>query len=344
MKRLALLISAFMFCVPAFAGGATDHDTPDEKFAPNQVEVHLRDGSMLLGEISGVDALSLKTPYGTLNFPLNHVLRVRAGFRLAKQDETDILALIKDLDSDEFNVRGQAQKRLEERGAAAASVLRDVKGKVSAEARSRIDAILKRIGDNNPKLVLDDSIKSDEFEATGTLQFETVTVKSHIGDVKVKLEDLDSIRFLANGSDKSLTLDASTGMDDWFDTGVDSTPGEKISVTCTGTVNLFGNLQTGPEGTTNWGNRPFLTGAVVGKLGDTGKPFLIGATKQWATPNKLRLYVKIFCAENTANNNTNQSTGEFKVRVATGVWSDETATSGDATGTPNHQARLRARR
>ena len=340
MKRVALLISAALLSVPVFAGGADEHDASKEKFASNQVEVRLRDGSVLLGELAGSDSLALKTTYGTLTFPLNHILRVRAGFRLPKQDETEILAAIKDLDSDEFNIRGAAQKKLEERGASAASVLRDAKAKASAEARSRIDAILKRIADNNPKLTLDDSIKSDEFEATGTLQFDALTVKSHIGDVKVKLEDLETVRFLANGSDKTITLEIGAALSDWIDTGVDTSPGEKLSFTCTGSVNLFGNYQTTPDGNTNWGNRPFLTGAIIGKLGDNGKPFLIGSAKQWTTANRQRIFVKVFCADNAMNNNNNPSTGEFKVRVATGIWSEDVAATGDEAGT-NLVQRLR---
>jgi hypothetical protein len=341
MKRLALALFGLIFCATLPAGDADERASIHEKLTANQVELHLRDGSVLLGELSGVDAIALKTSYGTLSFPLTHILRVRAGFRLSKQDETDILAAIKDLDSDDFNVRGLAQRRLEERGAPAAAVLRDAKGKATPEVRNRVEAIMKKIAENNPRLVLDDIIKSDEFEATGTLQFESLTVKSHIGDVKVKLEDMEALRFLANGTDKSLTLEASAGLDAWVDTGIDSTSNEKISVICTGNVTMFNNYQTTPDGNTNWGNRPFLAGAVVGKLGESGKPFLIGAAKQFVPANRQRLFVKIFCPENVISGNSNPSTGEFRVRIATGVWADDAVSGDDGDGGTAHHLRLK---
>jgi hypothetical protein len=331
MKRLALTLFGFTFCAMLLAGDADERGASGahEKAAINQVEVRLRDGSVLHGDLTGVDTIALKTTYGTLNFPLSHILRIRAGFRLSKQDETDILGAIKELDSDDFNVRGLAQRRLEERGAPAAAVLRDAKAKATPEVRNRVESILKKIAENNPKLVLDDIIKSDEFEATGSLQFDSLTIKSHIGDVKVKLEDMESMRFLANGADKSLSLEASAGLDNWVDTGIDSTPNEKVSIFCSGSVNLFNNYQTTPDGNTNWGNRPFLAGAVVGKFGENGKPFLIGAAKQLVAANRQRLFVKIFCPENVVSSNSNPSSGEFRVRIATGIWADDATAADD---------------
>jgi len=293
------------------------------QYGPNDIEIRLRDGSLLRGEISSTAPIELKTAYGNLTFPLSRILRIKTGFRLAKEKEGEIRTAIKELDSDDFTTRGQAQHALEEFGAQAVDILKDARTKASAEARSRIEAILKKVSGTSVHLSTDDLVKSDEFEAAGTLQFDVFNIHCHIGDLKVKLEDLESVRWLGAGATKLVVVEARASLADWFDTGVDAIYGEKMSVAAAGGINLFGNNAITPEGSNSWGAAPFQTGAVIGKLGANGKPFLIGEGKQWTPENHDRLYVKIFCAENLLNNNNNPSSGEFNLHVATGVWAEE---------------------
>ena len=327
MKRLALLVA---IAAAIHAGHSAHAADPASKggagFGPNDVEVRLRDGSIVRGEIAGSDTIALKTPYGVLTFPLSRIVRIKAGYRLAKQKEAELLAALKDLDSDDFGTRGQAQRTLEELGAQALDALRDARNKASAEARSRIDAVLKKIMAAAPKLSTDDLVKSDEFEAAGTLQFDALLVKSRIGELKVKLEDIEAVRWLANGVVKSMPIEARAGLEDWIDTGVDAIAGDRFAIAVSGSLTLFGqNTVSPPEGTNNWGQQPFQTGAVIGKLGAAGKPFLIGPGKQWAPDSNERLYVKIFASENAMNNNNNPSQGEYKIKLATGIWAEEMA-------------------
>ena len=292
-------------------------------FGPGDVEVRLRDGSIVRGEIGGADSIALKTPYGVLTFPLNRILRIKAGFRLAKEKEVGIRSAIAELDNDDFAVRAKAQHTLEELGAQAAELLTQARMKVSAEARSRIDAILKKIGAAGQTLPTEDIVKTDEFEAAGALQFDVLTVKSRIGDLQVKLEDVEAVRWLAVGANKSLALPAHPAIEDWIDSGIDALPGEKMALSVSGSVNLFGNTLCTPDGVNSWGTAPFQTGAVIGKFGGKGKPFLVGAGKQWIPDERARLFVKIYCSENALNSNNGHSDGEFKMQLATGVWAEE---------------------
>ncbi len=287
------------------------------KYGPADVEVQLRDGSMLRGELSGITAFALKTPYGLLNIPLNRVVHFQMGVHIPPQNTTEVPAALKDLDSDDFNTRTRAQQKLEAIGLAALAALRAAKPGASAEARTRIDALLTKISAKSAKTSENDSILTDEFEALGQLQQTTLSLQSCLGPLQIKFEDVNRIRWLAKGDSASLSLDVSTALEDWIDTGIDSIPGEKMAVCATGTIKVYGNTTITPEGTTNWNSRPFKVGAVIGKLGVNNKPFLIGPGKQWSTDGKERLYLKIHCNDDILNNDNRNTSGAYSVQIGT---------------------------
>jgi hypothetical protein len=285
------------------------------------VEVRLRDGSLVIGQLTNANAVELKTAYGTLSFPLANIVAILPALRPSKENDTEIVAAIKNLDNDDFNTRGRAQASLEEFGARATFSLREAREKASVEARTRIDLLLKKIAAQNPKLAETDTVKSTEFEAVGKLQFDALGVKNRIGEFKVKLEDIQSIQWLCHGAAKGVVLDCSTALDEWIDSGIDAVPGEKIVITSSGTITLFGNNQSTPDGSPNFNNgRGFLVGAVVGRIGSSKKPFTIGSSKSWVPQTRGRLYLKIYCPEEILNNNSsNPSTGSYTVRLSSGV-------------------------
>ncbi|MCY3024331.1 MAG: hypothetical protein NTW87_35590, partial [Planctomycetota bacterium] len=49
------------------------------RYGPRDVEVRLQDGSVIRGEIQGVEAVALKTDYGLLNFPVTRILHINRG-------------------------------------------------------------------------------------------------------------------------------------------------------------------------------------------------------------------------------------------------------------------------
>jgi len=325
MNRLLTVLLAFAFahCCEAVRCDEADGDATRSKYGATDVEIRLRDGSTVRGEITSPESLTLKTAYGTLNIPVTRVVSLRAGLRVSTVEDTEITAAIKDLDSDEYNVRGQAQKKLESLASRAAPALRQARDKASPEARTRIDALLKKSSGAETKPNADDSVKSDEFEAAGKLEIETLTVKNRIGDLKVKLADIDSVRWLARGSAKNITLEGQAALEDWVDTGMESNPGDKIVVSCSGTINLFGQYESTPTGCNNYGGaRSFLVGAVIGRVGLSGKPFLIGNAKTWVPQVRGRLFLKIYCMDNLLNNGSNPTTGSYTARVSSGYLAD----------------------
>ncbi len=169
----------------------------------------LQDGSLFRGEIKELDSVVLKTAYGTLTIPINEMLRIDRGERLSEKDSKDIAETIKDLDNDEFAKRSAAQYKLETLPPAASEMIKAARDTASPETKNRIDGVLKKLAakNMNKKIQSEDSVRTVRFEATGTLQFESVKIKSRVGDLAVKLEDLQSVRWLNRGEQKMSVLE-----------------------------------------------------------------------------------------------------------------------------------------
>jgi hypothetical protein len=177
-------------------------------------------------------------------------------------------------------------------------------------------------------LQTEDLVRTVRFEAAGALQFDDLKLKSRVGELAIKLEDLQGIRWLNRGEIKSLVLDPNTNLGEWVDTGIDVTPSDKVAVMVTGTINPYNNMEIGPAGTDNWGNAgQFMMGAVVGKIGQNGEQFLVGTGKVWTGESKDRLYLKIHWNHGRVGRSSERSKGQFNIKVATGSWTEEIDTS-----------------
>lgn len=321
MRLLASVVVCAGICGLARAG-----DDAALPYKASDVEVRMRDGSVVRGEIRGAETLALKTAYGVLAFPVQEIVSVRPAERIAAKDVQEIEAIAKALDHDDFAQRSEAQRKLESFGSAAVEPLKVARQNASAEGRNRIDAIIKKILSSAvSKPLADDLIRTGDCRALGTLQAEALALSNKLGNLSIKFEDIESVRWLCKGQGKTLELAADAAVRGWIDTGVETTPGEKIVVLCSGAINLFnsGNV-SGPAGTPNWSNcgAAFLVGSVIGRLGQDGKPFVIGGIKQWVPNTRERLYLKIYCTDD-ALQNQQPCTGQYKVRLGTGSWADE---------------------
>jgi hypothetical protein len=85
------------------------------------------------------------------------------------------------------------------------------------------------------------------------------------------------------------TTSVDTRITDWIPSGITVTKGKALQITASGTVNIFNNasgFSTGPTGTSvpsaptckTSGGESFLYGALLGKIGKNGTPFLIGSS------------------------------------------------------------------
>ncbi len=113
----------------------------------------------------------------------------------------------------------------------------------------------------------------------------------------------------------------------WSDTGVELERGEMFSVLASGTID-FGSSDTGPEG---YGPNDYDQynvvpctdhAALVGRIGQDGEPFFLGAEAVSVATEAGRLYL------GPNDSNTGDNSGAYAVRLTTDVAHDVTGESG----------------
>ena len=303
-----------------------------ESFAPHDVEVRLKDGSALRGELKNTEPIVLKTSFGELKFPLDDIFQITHASPSAAADGERVAAALKDFKADNAEKQRAAEATLEDAGGASVDPLFELRGSAGPELKARIDTLLKKVIGKTaaPAPAAQDSVRSAKFEARGVLRLDAVKLSGRLGELTIKLADIDGIRWLSHGATKTLELDAESGVHDWLDTGIDANQGESITAHATGHATLFGSIHCGPSGV-NGDAQPFPVGALVGRIGADGEPFQIGDSKTWKPDATGRLQLKIFVADDFLQNNQGHSTGRYSIRIATGPWSEE---SGAAPAAP----------
>jgi hypothetical protein len=291
---------------------------PRNKFGKHDVELRLRDGSVIRGQLKGLDQVSLKTSFGTLKIPLEDLRTI--SHTAARSESKAISEAIAQLKGKASSSDKSAEQILEQQGVAAVDALFDARSGATAEVKIRIDALLKRILQASESIqVTGDIVKAAKFEARGTLQLESIQLNSKLGELTVKLSDLETIRWLSAGDSRMIELDAIAAMKDWVDTGMDLVHGQSVSFKCTGTANLLGSYNSTANGNPQWNNNgQFLIGCVIGKLGPDGDPFRIGEENSFKAETSSRLYVKIFCSDDVFQSTGRRSSGHYTLSISSG--------------------------
>ena len=293
-----------------------------KRYGPRDVEIRLRDGSRIRGEITGIEMLTVHTEYGDLKVPVSDLRRLARGDRLTAEEIRGIEVVLKELDSDEYEKRQVAQRNLEAFGMRVFDLLTQALSNASAERRTRLQSMLKKIlekGGRRPPV--QDVVRTQRADIRGYLEVQKFPVKTRFGTLEVVFDELDSIRWLAYGELREETVEALAGSLDWIDTGMQAFEGEEVSMRASGQISISG-IQATPAGTSNnWGNtQPHLVGTLLAKIGSDGKPFVVGEGVKTVASANERIYLKIFVLPNMINRNQSGNySGGYKVTLATGV-------------------------
>jgi hypothetical protein len=287
------------------------------KFGPRDVEIALRDGSRVRGEISGFESVSLKTRYGTLSIPLSEIHDIVHGKR--SSDKNAISAALKDLAGSDAAASAKAAKSLQDMGSAVVEMLFDARAKADSPVRERIDAVLKNVlATAEHAKDSRDFLRAAKFTGSGTIDLGEFNLSSKFGDLKLHFDRVESIRWLASGGESTINLDAVEGLRDWTDSGMEVLTGDAVQMSASGKIRVF-SYDVTPVGSNNINNsQPFLGGALIGRFGEDGEPFMIGAEKRLSAPASGKLYLRIFlCDELLPRAEVHQATGAFTVRIST---------------------------
>ena len=305
---------------PEVAAVSTPGLSKKEKLSPQAVEVRLKDGSSLRGVLKSGEPIALKTTFGVLKFPMAEIMQVSHGDGNTPLSEKELAATLADFKGADADKRAAAEQRFLDAGKDSLDPLFTLRSSAGADLKPRVDDLLKRIYVQSADTVdVRDTVRATQFEAAGTLELQTLTMSSKLGDLSLKLSDVSSIRWIAHGDTQAMDLEATIAVREWIDTGIDAIMGEQMTVNCGGTATLF-NTNINPNGIGNQDNQAFPFGSVIGKLGPDGEPFLIGDEKNWKPDSNQRLFIRIYASDEVLqnNSNTNRDRGHYSVRIACG--------------------------
>ncbi|HET6575009.1 MAG TPA: hypothetical protein VFG68_15490 [Fimbriiglobus sp.] len=281
-------------------------------------------------------ALTVSTKYGKLTIPLADVVRLEVGFRFPEGVEAQVEQAIGALGSPSFRAREDAEAALFKLAEYAVPALRRAAKNTDPEVSRRAGSLLKRLTEKLPeeKLTLKDYDLVETAEATVRGRVETVAVKVRnlvLGETSLKLADLRSLRSTAAVGNEFTVEGRYARSNDWnwYDTGLDVTTDQPLEITAEGTVDLSpqqgGQITSGPGGNPTHGNTMFrspngggmqvVPGALYGRIGPNGSPFLVGTSHKASRPSASgRLYMKI----GSSNWGGVDPTGGYKVKVRVG--------------------------
>jgi hypothetical protein len=302
----------------SLAQGQGKKDVP----RPYLAEVRFGDGSLVRMTILQ-DNLEVMTKYGKLTIPLREIRRVDFGLHLPEGVSQQIDQSIKQLGSETYKERDEAVKHLVHYGPLAYPFLQRASRNPDPEVSQRATGVIKRITDKtapeNLRIKEEDHIQTVEFPITGRILHPIIKAHStHFGELSLKLSDLRTLFVRGTSGDSELVVDAArhgSAPEQWLDTGVVVDPSQRLIVVGEGQVDLWpqgpGQYMTGPKGYSTAGKGGnFMAGALIAKIGESGKAFLIGERYEGAPTEEGKVYLQI-----VPSPWNNASSGSFRVRI-----------------------------
>jgi hypothetical protein len=260
---------------------------------PQPPMFYMRDGTRLAG-YPDVLEVNVLTAYGKLLIPISEVQRIRLSTVQRKEVGDRLQKLIEQLGSEEFDLREEAMEEIRKLGAPASEALRAALESTDEEVKSRAEKLLGEIGEEEeddgeedvhlvPLKGEEDEVVTGQFVVMGKVEEASFAVKTRYGRLEFKREDILSVVFiepLVNRKKFEVPGNTLAGRNQWVDTKVELKKGQSFVVVAKGMITLenFGDVTCGPEGTTNAPSvmNNFPAGALVAKVGDSGTPFVAG--------------------------------------------------------------------
>jgi hypothetical protein len=291
---------------------------------PKIAEVRFADGSIVRMRLLQ-ERLEVMTRYGQLSIPVADIRRIEFGLHMPGSLGTQINSSIKLLGSEVYRDREGATKDLLQAGHWACPSLQKASKSNDAETAQRARQLLKQITDKvSPDLLRvkeDDVIHAAEFTVVGRVLSPTLKARSpHFGEVALKLCELRALHIRQQCNHGELFVDAAKygcEPNQWLDTAVIVDPSMHVVLVATGQVDLWpqtpAQYVASPKGYNAVGKGgPFMAGSLVGRIGETGKPFLVGERFEAPVGEEGKLYLHIVPSPWNS-----PSIGSFHVRIHT---------------------------
>jgi hypothetical protein len=251
--------------------------------------------------------LEVLTRYGKLVVPTSDIRRIEFGLHMPEDMARKVDEAMKDLESNDFQTRETAGKRLIALGRYSYPTLVKASKGSNLETSRRIQDLIKEMRKKYPayqlKIRTEDTIYTREFAVVGNLSSPALKVKSdHFGQATVTLSDLRSAATAtAASAEVEVVVDAAKyGVNNaWLETEFTVEGEGRLKITASGTVDIFpqggGQYVCGPEGSDQLGQRgQHIPGQLLGRIGENGPVFLIGANYEGTPQQEGKLYLHIW--------------------------------------------------
>jgi len=291
---------------------------------PSLAEVRFGDGSVVRMTLMQ-DNMEVLTKYGKLTVPLSDIRRVEFGLHVPPEVNQQINQSIKRLASDVYKERDTASKDLVQVGHFAYPFLQKASRSGDQEVAYRVVSVIKQISERVPQELLrlreEDVIHTTEFAIIGRITSQSLKAHSpHFGEVSLKLSELRTMHMRNSGVKQELVVDAAkygSSLDQWLDSGIAVDGQQRITITSEGQVDLWpqgpGQYLAAPKGYNTAGKGgQFMAGALIGRIGENGKAFLIGERYDGTFTEEGKLYLLI-----VPSPWNNASVGNYRVRIQT---------------------------
>ncbi|MFL5339319.1 MAG: hypothetical protein ACJ8F7_04050 [Gemmataceae bacterium] len=300
-RRLPYLLVALLPLLPSAA-----QEKAAQPADANLFEVHFNDGSVVK-MILLQESLDVTTRFGKLTVPMKDLRRIDFGLRYPDGVYLKIQDAIGLLNNPDFKKREAAQAELlgyrELAYPLVAQATRNTNAETARRARAILDELRGRVPEERLAAKAHDTIQTTDFPINGRIEVTTLKARSPLfGDATLKLTEIRSIRSLAAGGETNLTLDAASyGLvqESWCETDVEAS-GQVLNIVAEGRIDLYpfggerGMYPATPDGSRP-GGQPTVhpSGALLGKIGAAGRPFVVGTRFIGVPPGEGKLYLRI---------------------------------------------------
>lgn len=300
---------------------------PSKKAAPPDIaEVRMEDGSIIRVTLPQ-SSVEVETKYGKLIVPLRDVRRIDFGLRVPPDVAKNIEGAIRNLGSDVHKEREAAERVLLKAGYRAYQPLKELlkKAPPHLEVERRAEAVLKKIEGKVPpelrELKAHDVVHAASFPIVGRVIGKNMEVHStHLGKIVLEFSDVRRLDVRTADSEREFTIDAAkhgSAPDQWLDSGITVDPSVRVVIRSEGQVDLWpqgpGQYLASPKGYTTAGRGgQFQAGALIARIGESGKAFHVGERFEGTPTEEGRLYFHI-----VPSPWNNASTGGFTVHIRT---------------------------
>lgn len=312
------------------ADGEEITDLPRSKVEvkPNEIRLHLNDGSVVTGELA-VSELLVTTEFGPLTVPVSRIQSVRPGLDSYPELSEKLTQLVQQLGDENYESRELAQKELMAYGIVLKNFIASMDEASDSELKRRLDTIKKAIAEledlddgesEEPAWISGDTVVTDHFTIVGKIQSDEFSLASKYGDLKIKLSD---VKFGTRqwGTRDPVSVSMSVNAQNFVQRNPASTKmrvqrGDRVVIKVEGTLYLSPWDETAsPDGVAQYGTYmgKFPVGAVLVRFGK-GEWQMVGRDQSLTADRDGPIEFAVAMMDNFVQNGY-EFPGEYKIKL-----------------------------